>query len=96
MHIVAIALVLAGAAAFLMSVQLAGRANPEGRLPYLGRPAVLPGWSIGLRVVGATMVVSAAMLLAPKVGYWSVAIVAVALLPGLVMIPLHNRAVAVR
>jgi len=92
-HIVAIALVLGGAAAFLVSVQLAGRANPGDRLPYFGKPAVLPGWSLALRAIGGAMVVLAAMLLAPRVGYWSVAIVAVALLPGLVMIPLHNRTV---
>lgn len=96
MHIVAIALILAGAAAFLTSVQLAGRANPDGRLPYLGRPAVLPRWSVALRVIGAAMVVFAALLLAPKAGYWSVAIVVVALLPGLVMIPVHNHAVGAR
>lgn len=96
MNIVAIALILGGAAAFLASAQLVGHANPEQRVPYFGRAAVVPAGAIALRALGAGLVVLAAGMLAPAVGYWSVAIVAVALLPGIVAIPVHNRAVAAR
>lgn len=86
--------VVAGGVVFFLSLRVASNANAGRRLPYWRSPEVASGAAIGLRVAGVFLVALSAGLLAPTIGYWSVAVVALALLPGLVTIPLHNRRLA--
>ncbi|REJ05034.1 hypothetical protein DY023_12415 [Microbacterium bovistercoris] len=83
--------VFAGGAVFYQSVKVVTEANAGRRLPYWRRPEVTPRAAIGLRVVGIALVTASAAFLVPALGYSAIAVLVMALLPGLVAIPLHNR-----
>ncbi|UJP09087.1 hypothetical protein L2X99_11505 [Microbacterium sp. KUDC0406] len=80
--------VLAGGALFYQSVKGASDASVGRRLAYWRSPV-----AIALGVVGIALVTASAFFLVPALGFWAIAVLVMALMPGLVAIPQHNRRV---
>ena len=86
--------VLLGGVVFHLSARAISQANAGRRLPYWRNPEIASAPAIALRVAGVFLAALSTSFLAPAIGYWSVAVIALALLPGLAVLPLHNRRLA--
>ncbi|CAO1653922.1 hypothetical protein NYA9BBAC_02635 [Salinibacterium sp. NYA9b] len=96
MILVGWALAIAGGAMLLWSIAATVRANSSTRIPYWTRPEVIPRGSIITRSLGVGLIVFGVITAASPGGYWVAALVVLLFLPGLIMIPVHNRRVARR
>lgn len=96
MNLLGWALAIVGAALLLWSIAATVRANSTTRIPYWTRPEVIPRGSIITRSLGIGLIVFGAVTTVSPGGYWISALVVLLFLPGLIMIPVHNRRVARR
>lgn len=94
MILVGWALAIAGGAMLLWSIAATVRANSSTRIPYWTRPEVIPRGSIITRSLGVGLIVFGVITAASPGDYWAAALVVLLFLPGLIMIPVHNRRVA--
>lgn len=89
--------VIAGAALSLWSALIGSRVNAGIRMPYWGRPERDPGWSMALRAtgLGLAMFGVGTLAFANTIQLWTVPLavplIIAVLLPGLLVIPIHNR-----
>ncbi|MEL0625791.1 hypothetical protein V6245_02400 [Salinibacterium amurskyense] len=94
MHLLGWALAIVGAALLLWSIAATVRANSTTRIPYWTRPEVIPRGSLIARSLGVGLIVFGTVTTVSPGGFWVSALVVLLFLPGLVMIPVHNRRVA--
>lgn len=90
--VIGVVLVAWAAVAVFASGIVTSFANRGRRVPYWGRPEIDPRSAILLRALGApTLVFASVLLLGPAIGYGSVAVVVLAMLPWMLVTPIHNR-----
>lgn len=81
---------VAGNVLFVASLINTVRANPARRIPFYRNPPIIPAGSIGMRSVGAGLLVFGAVSLSSMLGPWSLAIVFAGPTLALIVIPIHN------
>ncbi|WP_010204127.1 hypothetical protein [Salinibacterium sp. PAMC 21357] len=94
MYLLGWALAIVGAALLLWSIAATVRSNSTTRIPYWTRPEVIPRGSLITRSLGVGLIIFGVVITISPGGYWISALVVLLFLPGLIMIPLHNRRVA--
>ncbi|MGV8852449.1 MAG: hypothetical protein ACOH1M_07780 [Rhodoglobus sp.] len=91
MDVVGWALMIVGAAMLLWSLTLTVRANTTTRIPYWRNSVVIAPGSIILRSVGVGLLIFGAVTFSPSPVYGTAALLLLALLPALIIIPARNR-----
>lgn len=96
MNVFGALLALAGAILFLASLVMTLRANATSPIPFWHNAVSTPAGSIGMRSIGAGLLVFGAVMLTANGWWWPVLFVLV--VPGItfVAIALHNRRIALR